>query len=203
MKVEYPLKYPADLPRTRLDDRDKRGAWKRTERQAIEALEDELERFHAVGIVLTRQDPDDRLRARDPSVAVYFARRVDEEFSWQDALGIDNPAPSVEEINAAFKRLAAKYHPDNQATGDIETYRLLDQHKRNALAYVNQAAGRAPSYCLACDKFAEARWNIQAITNTVRSLRQMERDGTSRLVERALEGFKAQLAEHASESAHV
>lgn len=203
MKETYPLKWPDGWPRTMLKDRETRTAWKKTERQAIELLEKELEHFGAVGIMLTRKDPTDIRFASDPSVAVYFARTQEEDLSWQGALGIQNPAPSIEEIETAFKLLARKYHPDNQQTGDIETYHALDKHKKNALAYVNRMSGHSPNYGIACDKYKETRWNIAAIKNTIHSLRQMERDGTSRLVERAMEGFKQQITERASEAAHV
>ena len=72
------------------------------------------------------------------------------------------------------------------------------------LAYVNRLSGVSHDYSIACDKYKEARWNITAVANTVHSLRQMERDGTSRLLERAMEGFKEQLPQNipAREAAH-
>lgn len=203
MKEVYPLRWPEGWPRTLLDDRDVRTAWKKNERDAIELLEIELERFDAVGVVLTRQDPHDIRLAPDPSVAVYFARRADDDFSWQTVLGITNPTPSLDQINSAFKKLATKFHPDVPGTGDRETYYALDQHKKNAIAYVNRMSGQAPSFAIACDKYKQARWNISAIKNTIHSLRQMERDGTSRLLDRAMEGFKAQLPENVSEATNV
>lgn len=189
MKETYPLAWPEGWPRTLIKDREERKAWKKTERQATEALELELRRFGALAWVLTRKDPQDFRTAPDPSVAVQFSRKREDDFSWQGALRINNPAPTVEEINDAFKRLAAQHHPDRG--GDIETYHALDQHKKNALAYVNRLSGQQPDYVIACDKFKKAEWNIAAIAHTIRSLRQMERDGTSRLLERAMAGFQA------------
>jgi len=104
-------------------------------------------------------------------------------------LRIDNPAPSIEEIESAFRRLAAPYHPDKG--GDIETWHALDKHKKNALAYVNRLSGASRDFVIPCDNFKEARWNINAIRMTIHSLRQMERDGTSGLLERAMKGFAA------------
>jgi hypothetical protein len=170
-------------------DREVRTAWKKTERQALETLELELKRFNALSWALTRKDPQDFRTAPDPSVAVQFSRKREDDFSWQGALGISNPAPSHEEIETAFRRLAAPHHPDKG--GDIETWHALTQHKKNALAYVNRLSGKSPDYVIACDKFKETRWNITAICHTIHSLRQMERDGTSRLLERALTGFAA------------
>lgn len=190
MKESYPLLWPEGWPRTRLDDRELRPGWKKTERQSIEALEVELKRFGAIAPVITRKDPQDFRTAPDPSIAVWFSRRREEEdFSWQNALRIDNPAPSIEEIESAFRRLAAPYHPDKG--GDVETWHALDKHKKNALAYVNRLSGASRDFVIPCDNFKEARWNINAIRMTIHSLRQMERDGTSGLLERAMKGFAA------------
>jgi len=190
MKEIYPLQWPEGWPRTSLSDREARPAWKKTERQAIEALELELKRFGAIAPVISRRDPQDFRTAPDPSIAVWFSRkREEEDFSWQTALGIDNPAPTIDEIEAAFKRKALPYHPDKG--GDIETWHALDKHKKNAIAYVNQMSGKSRDFCIPCDTFKESRWNINAIRMTVHSLRQMERDGTSGLLERAMKGFAA------------
>jgi len=194
MKEQSPLLWPEGWPRTPLGNREVRPAWKKTERQSIEALELELKRFGAVAPVITRKDSQDFRTAPDPSIAVWFSRkREEEDFSWQNALRIDNPAPSIEEIESAFRRLAAPYHPDKG--GDIETWHALDKHKKNALAYVNRLSGASRDFVIPCDNFKEARWNINAIRMTIHSLRQMERDGTSGLLERAMKGFAA-LPEH-------
>src|SRR5208282_6080245 len=108
-----------------------------------------------------------------------FSRKREDDFAWQGALGITNPAPSLDEIDDAFKRLAMKHHPDRG--GDIETFHALTKHKKAAVAYVTRLSGASHDFVIACDKFKEARWNITAICHTVHSLRQMERDGTSRL----------------------
>jgi hypothetical protein len=199
MKESFPLLWPEGWPRTRIQDREVRPAWKKTELQSIAALERELKLFGAIAPVITRRDPQDFRTAPDPSIAVWFSRKKEEEdFSWQAALSIDNPAPTVDEIERAFRRVAAKYHPDNQQTGDLETYHVFDKHKKNAIAYVNQMSGKTRDFCVPCDNFKEAKWNINAIRMTIASLRQMERDGTSGLLERAMKGF-AVLPEHAPE----
>jgi hypothetical protein len=196
MKESSPLVWPEGWPRTLIKDREPRPAWKKTERQSIEALELELKRFGAVAPVITRRGPQDFRTAPDPSIAVWFSRKPEEEdFSWQTALGIDNPAPTIDEIKEAFTRRATPYHPDKG--GDIETWHALNKHKLNALAYVNRLSGASRDFCIPCDNFKEARWNIAAITHTIRSLRQMERDGTSGLLERAMKSFAA-LPEHSA-----
>lgn len=189
MKESYPLQWPEGWPRTLLKDRESRTAWKKSQHQALDILEDELRRFGVLSATVTLKDPQDIRTAPDPSLAVHFSRKRDDDFSWQGALGISNPAPTIEEIESAFRKLAAKHHPDRG--GDIETFHALSVHKKNALAYVNRLSGASYDYVIACDKFKETRWNITAICHTIHSLRQMERDGTSRLLERAMQGFAA------------
>ena len=197
MRESYPLVWLEGWPRTPLKDREQKKQWKKTEPLAIADLELELKRFGVVAPVLTRKDPHDSKGAADPSVAVYFSRSREEDYSWQAALGIENPAPTLDEIKAAFLKLALRYHPDNQQTGDLETYQALDAHRKNAVAYVNRMIGSTHELGICCDRYSEARWNIFAISNTVYSLRQMERDGASSLLERALKGFAAALPEKA------
>lgn len=204
MREKYPLAWPAGWPRTRIQDRESRNAWKFNEAKSLEVLGLELKRFGVLSWTVTRKDPRDPVGAPDPSVAVYISRPREEDFSWQTALGIDNPAPTLDEINSAFRRLAAQHHPDRVAQGsggDAEIFYALDTHRKNAIAYVNRLIGNQHDYCIACDKFKEARWNVNAIRMTIHSLRQMERDGTSRLLERALEGFRAALPGGADASA--
>jgi hypothetical protein len=196
MKETHPLLWPQGWPRTRIADREARAAWKKTERQSIEALELELKRFAVLSATLTRKDPSDFRGPSDPSISVSFSRKREDDFSWQDALGIHDPAPSIEEITAVYRKLVAQYHPDQG--GDVEMFRALTTHKNNALAYVNRLSGQTHEYAIACDKFKEARWNITAIRLTVHSLRQIERDGTSALLQQAMKGFAA-IAEHAGQ----
>ncbi|MGA3168349.1 MAG: hypothetical protein ABSF14_19785 [Terriglobia bacterium] len=196
MKETHPLLWPQGWPRTRIADREARAAWKKTERQSIEALELELKRFAVLSATLTRKDPSDFRGPSDPSISVSFSRKREDDFSWQDALGIHDPAPSLEEITAIYRKLVAPHHPDQG--GDPEMFRALTTHKNNALAYVNRLSGQTYEYAIACDKFKEARWNITAIRLTVHSLRQIERDGTSALLQQAMKGFAA-IAEHAGQ----
>lgn len=190
MKETYPLAWPEGWLRTRIQDREVRAAWKKSERQSIEALEVELKRFGVLSAVLTRKDPADFRGAPDPSVALWFSRKRKDDFSWQDALGIKNPAPEREEIDSAYRTLARKYHPD-MGGGDIEMFRAITAHYKNAVTYVERLTGKTHELSIACDKYEQAKWNINAIRMTLHSLRQIERDGASALLEQAMKGFTA------------
>lgn len=187
MKEAYPLVWPEGWPRTMLRDREERKAWKKTERQAIADLEAELKRFGVISATLTRKDPSDFRGADDPSVAVYFSRSRKDDFSWQSALAIASPSPTLEEIDAAFKQKAKLYHTDKG--GDLELFLALSKHKEAAIAYVNRRTGVAHDLGIGCDRYSQARWNIFALSNTIYSLRQMERDGASSLLERTLTAY--------------
>ena len=200
MRETYPLQWPSGQPRTPIREREFRKAWKKTERQAIEQLETELKRFKVLmsSVVLTRKDPTDILSAPDPSICVWFSRSKDDDYAWQAALEIANPAPTLDEIGAAFRRLSAKHHPDSiqrGSGGDLEIFFALDRHRKNAIAFVNRTLGIGGEFAISCDKFSETRWNILAAAHTIHSFRQMERDGTSRILEQAMEGFRPALKE--------
>lgn len=189
MKEKYPLAWPENWPRTRIQDREARSAWKKNERQCIEALELELKRFGVLAATITRKDPDDFRGAPDPSIAVWFSRKHKDDFTWQDALGIRNPAPAREEIDEAYRALARKHHPD--MGGDVEMFRAATMHYKNALAYVERLTGQTHELAIACDKYEQPKWNINAIRMTIHSLRQIERDGATALLEQAMKGFIA------------
>jgi hypothetical protein len=188
MKETYPLQWPEGWPRTFLGDREERKGWKKTELQSIKDLETELKRFDVVSSVITRKDPSDIRGANDPSIAVYFSRKSKrEDFSWQRVLQLDNPAPSLDEINSAYRRLVAPHHPDRG--GDADLFKELTKHKDAAIRYAKRMSGATHDHVIAADKYTEIRWNIFAVSNTVYSFRQMERDGTSVMLERTLQGF--------------
>lgn len=205
MKETYPLAWPEGWQRTRIQDREGRGAWKKNERQSIEALELELRRFGVLSATLTRKDPADFRGAPDPSVALWFSRKHTDDFSWQDALGIKNPAPERDEIDEVYRALARKHHPD--MGGDVEMFRAITMHYKKALAYVERLTGRTHELSIACDKYEKTAWNINAIRMTLHSLRQIERDGASALLEQAMKGFtvipeRSESRDHATASAY-
>lgn len=175
------------------------ASWKRTANQYREELATELDRVKAtVAVISTNVQLTVRghltpgLEPRDVGVAIYFSKPIKEDFRWQDALSIHDPAPTEEQIATAYRRLAAKHHPD--AGGDLEMFRSLTQHRDNAIAWATRAT-RPPDHVIACDLFKEVRLNMAAIAFTLKALRQIDRCGTSALLERSFKGFMALAAD--------
>ncbi len=200
----FPLSWPSDWPRLRPQDRRPMGSWKRTANQYREALVTELTRMESPLAVISSNVPLNLRGAMtagveplDVGVAVYFARKMKEDFAWQDALGIHDPAPTEAQIQEAFRRLAQLYHPDRG--GDVAMFQAVTKHRDNALRWVHRQTTQRFDYVIACDQFREVRLNMAAIGLTIKAIRQIERCGTSSLLERAFQGFSA-LPAHVGEA---
>jgi hypothetical protein len=200
-KEAYPLSWPQDWPRTRPQDQKAMASWKRSLNDYRDELAKELDRSKVINAVISCSIPMNMrgqlaskgVEPRDVGVAIYFSRPLKEDFRWQDALNVHSPAPSVDEIAAAYRKLAARYHPDNPG-GDREMFLALTKHRDNAIAWATQDS-RPPDHVIACDLFKEVRLNLAAIAFTLKALRQIDRCGTSALLERSFKGFMALAAE--------
>lgn len=195
-KETYPLAWPDDWPRTRPQDRRAMAAWKRTANQYRDALVTELTRMESPSAVISSNVPlnlrgamTQGVEPLDVGVAVYFSRKFKEDFSWQDALGIHDPAPSEQQVQESYRRLAALHHPDRG--GDVGMFQSVTRHRDNALRWINRKQNQNFDYVIACDQFKEVRLNMAAIVMTIKAIRQIERCGTSSLLERAFKGFSA------------
>lgn len=192
--IMQPLRWPEGQKRTRINQRDKRGQWKKPLFHYLSELEIELRKIKAVGVVVTGDRDAERI---DPGVAVYFSLPPAEATGdWQDILGIENPKPSVEEIDAKFKELRIRYSPDNQRTGNLEYYLRCEAASREAKAWATGDFGKRHARAIACDRYGEVRLNVKAIQVTIAALRRVEEAGAPGFLDRAFAGFAApQLAE--------
>src|ERR1700676_4821897 len=95
---ELKLKWPDGMERTRIKERTGSGRWREGWADTRKKLVTELERIGATSILITRHENEHL----DPGVAVWFSR-VKEDFSWQQVLGLDNPAPTFDQIDSAFR----------------------------------------------------------------------------------------------------
>lgn len=204
-KEAYPLAWPEGWPRTRPQDQRTMSSWKRTANQYREALVTELERMKSPVSVVSSHVPlnlrglmTPGIEPRDVGVAVYFSRQVKEDFTWSDILGIRDPIAATEaQVQDAFRSLAQRYHPDRG--GDIAMFQKVTQARDNAVRWINRKTDQRFDYVIACDQFREVRLNMAAIVMTIKAIRQIERCGTSSLLERAFKGFSA-LPENAGAS---
>ena len=197
--IESTLRWPEGQPRTRIQDRQRRSAWKRTRAQYLTALEHELRRSGATDWLITHSDS-----TLDPAVAVYFSRRPQNQFAWQEALGMIGQTPTVDEINAAYRRRVRPIHPDG-ATPDVELFKAMTAHRDRAIDWTLGRHRADHEYVIAIDVFDETRLNINAVRVVLYSLRRIEDCGSPLMLERAFRGFAKQITtgEVANESVIV
>ncbi len=195
---ENPLRWPDGWERTRIQDRRRQAAWKMSALQYRDALIRELQMMGATSILITRSN-NERL---DPGVAVWFSLKK-EDLSWQDGLGIFNPAPTLDEIDDAYRTRAMKHHPDREG-GDIEIFKKLGEYRKAARAWVLGTHDARHEYVVPCDKFTEVRLNFAALRLAFASFRSLERVGVPAILERTLDrAFKSALPMQASEAVNV
>lgn len=184
-----PLRWPEGQKRTRINQREKRGQWKKPLSHYLKELEAELGKLNAVGVVIMGDQIAEKI---DPGVAVYFSLPpVDATGDWQEVLGIDNPKPSEAEIDARFKELRVRYSPDNRQTGNIEYYLRCEAAAREAKAWATGNFGKKHERCIPCDRYNEVRLNVKAIQYTINRLRGIQDFGSPGFLDRAFSGFAA------------
>lgn len=194
-KIQQPLKWPDGWGRTLIDNRKRQASWKRPLEFYREAVAKELSRLGASAATITYNE---RGRERiDPGVAVWFSLAPAEDFGWQSGLGLDNPAPTIEEIDAAYRARVGKHHPDRinaGSGGDIAMYQRLIEWRRQAKAWVEGTGASQLDNCIPCDRFTEVRENLAAIRMALGAFRQLERVGIPAILERVMDrAFRAQL----------
>lgn len=185
---ELKLKWPDGCERTRIQDRKKQAGWKKTRIDYHNGLVDELRRLGATSVLVCRS-PDERL---DPGVAVWFSlKKVD--FSWQQGLGLDTPAPTIDEIDSAFRDKARACHPDRPDGGDSELFKRLADWRTEARAWVTGTHGNQREYVMAIDQYSEARLNLCALKLAFSYIRGLERVGAPAILTQTLGAFRAKL----------
>lgn len=198
LSEQTPLKWPDGQERTLIDRRQERKAWKKTFRQYGERLALQLQKLGVSSATISfNSSPNDRI---DPGVALYFSKPKKQDSSWQVALGIDNPMPTIEQINDAFKAKAVRHHPDSdfvrRGEGDPKLWYQYDQHRRNAIAFVQGKA--VTEYAIAVDRCTETRWNLEAIRRILIAVSVMDEFGNPGTLERTFRGFRVALPTQAS-----
>lgn len=190
------LRWPDGVDRTFIKLRKPNKQWKKPWKALVASLGDELERLGATGSILICRSPDERT---DPGVAVWFSMKK-EDFGWQQGLGLDNPAPTPDQINAAFKEKARKFHPDNPTTGDPEQFKKLSGYRDSALAWISGSMAHSRESVMAIDQYTEARLNLCAIRLAFGHIRALERVGAPGILSQTLGAFRAKLTATSAES---
>jgi hypothetical protein len=185
---ETKLRWPDGAERTRIKERVGQGRWREGWGDTRKRLVVELERLGATSILICRSENE----AHDTGVAVWFSR-AKEDFSWQQGLGIDDPFPSVAEIDSAFKLKARKFHPDNPDTGDPEMFKKLSEWAKAARAWVTGSHAHAHDYVMAIDQYNEARLNLKALQMAFFYIRRLEDVGAPGILNQTLGAFRAKL----------
>lgn len=183
------LRWPDGVDRTFIQLRQAKKAWKKTWKESVAGVAKELELLGATGSILICRAVDERM---DPGVAVWFSMRK-EDFGWQQGLGLDNPAPTPDQINTAFKQKAKRFHPDTPGTGDPEMFKKLSEHRDAAIAWVTGSHAHSRESVMAIDQYTSARENLCAIRLAFSHIRGLERVGAPGIISQTLGGFRAKL----------
>ena len=186
-KVDLPLRWPQDRPRTRFQDRKPQAAWKMNYSDTLKALQRELQLVKATSVLVTHNKDSE-----DGGVAVWLSRKPQDEYGWQDALGFIGVIPSQKEIERAYMERVRKVHPDGP-TPNIEMFRELTKHRDSALRWIRNERMVEHETVMAVDTFKEVRHNLNAIKLTLSALRQIERCGSPVMMEQAWRGFRPAL----------
>ena len=185
---EATLRWPDGMDRTRIKERKGQSAWKFGAAKYKEMLTAELGRMGATSILITRS-VDERL---DPGVAVWFSLKK-EDYSWQQGLGLDNPAPTIQMIDDAFREKPKKVHPDSFGGGDPELFKRLNEWRQRAKAWVEGRHLDRHEYVMAIDQYTETRLNICALRLAFSYIRGLERVGAPAILTQTLGAFRAKL----------
>jgi len=186
---ESVLRWPDGCERTRIKERKGQSAWKFTWGQYREMLAKELFLLGATSILVSRSDKADL----DPGVAVWFSM-AKEDFGWQQGLGLETPAPTLDQIDAAYRSKARRCHPDNtEGTADPALFKQLTEWRDAARAWVKGTHRQRHEGVMAIDQYNEARLNLCAIRLAFSHIRGLERVGAPAILKQTLGAFRAKL----------
>lgn len=198
VKETNPLQWPDGWPRTRLQDREAKSAWKKNYQQSVDGLLKELKRLGATSCLITRNERGNQ----DSGVSVYFSLTPLDNYGWQEALGFVGEVPTIQQIDAAYRERIKNIHPDAPKP-DLVLFHKLTKHRDDARAWARGTQRVEHEKVIPCDAFKEPQWNINAIRLTIAAMRQIERCGSPMMMERAFRGFSKALITAGSGDASI
>jgi hypothetical protein len=183
--IESTLRWPDGWPRTLIEHRQSRNAWRKAIMEYQKAITKELIAMKVTAASITFNPPS----VRDPGVAVWYSLESAEDVSWQIGLQIDNPAPTLDQIDSAFKRLALKCHPDTHPDDPsaLEMFKKINAFRDSARAYILGTAAPRLENCIPMDRFVDVKQNLAGVRLFLSYVRGMERLGGPAVVKRIME----------------
>jgi hypothetical protein len=196
VREETKVRWPEGWNRTLIELRKKETQWRQTGEYYRAKLVRELTLMGATSILITRgTQAEERM---DPGVAVWFSL-VKEDYSWQTLLGL-GPAPTLAQIDEAFRDRAKPVHPDRQDGGDPEMFKRLNEARRRAREWVSGTHADRHEYVMALDRYTTIRANTAGLWRAFANFRSLQKLGMPTILERVLDkAFKAALPMHAGE----
>lgn len=176
------LDWPSDWPRTSVKDQRGNSQWRKTLDYYRSEIVDELKKLKAPRSIVSLNEQS---TSRDVGVAVYFERPHVEDFKWMTTLMLGG-VPTEADIDDAFRRLALPHHPDRG--GDAKLFGVYSEARELGKKWARRA-NNPPNLVIACDTFNEVRLNLAAIALSLKAIRQLERCGTSQLLERTFQSM--------------
>ena len=187
---EFILRWPEGWDRTLIELRKINKHWHQPLDYYRKAVVKELTLMGATAVLIT-QGPAEKERM-DPGVSVWFSL-VKEDYSWQTLLGLP-PAPTLDEIDAAFRAKAKPVHPDRQDGGDPELFKRVGEARRRARDWVLGKHEDRHEYVMALDRYTTIRANVAGLSRAFANFRSLQRLGMPTILERVLDkAFKAAL----------
>jgi hypothetical protein len=182
IQIETVLKWPPGHSRKRIIERRGNPFWRATQEKYVELTGYQLTRMRVRSVLITISDNS----RTDPGVAVWWSvKKQVFDYSWQDGLDLESPAPTLAEIDAAYRTKAAKCHPDRPGGGDAELFKRLAQYRKEARAWV-MGSHEQHDLVLPCDHYNETRLNLAAIQFTLAAYRALDRVGIPGIMDRTL-----------------
>jgi hypothetical protein len=192
---ENKLRWPVGWNRTLIELRKADSHWKKPLSYYRDAVVRELALMGATAVLVT-SGPVGQERL-DPGVAVWFSM-VKEDHSWQTLLGLP-PAPTLDEIDAAFRQKAQSVHPDKPDGGDIEMFKRYGEARKRAREWITGTHADRHEYVMALDRYTTVKANLAGLSRAFANFRSLQRLGMPTILERVLDkAFKTALPMNAS-----